>query len=49
MTTLSRRTGQTHAQLNAELNRLSGVRRITEATVAQLRKRLEVAERLAKR
>ncbi len=49
VTTLSRRTGQTHAQLNAELNRLSGVRRITEATVAQLRKRLEVAERLAKR
>ncbi|QXC63354.1 DEAD/DEAH box helicase [Aquihabitans sp. G128] len=46
---LVRRTGQTHAQVNAELNRLSGVGRITEATVAQLRKRLEVAERLAKR
>jgi superfamily II DNA or RNA helicase len=46
---LSRRSGQTHAQVNAELNRLSGVGRITEATVAQLRKRIEVAERLAKR
>jgi superfamily II DNA or RNA helicase len=47
--TLVRRTGQTHAQVNAELNRLSGVGRITEATVGQLRTRLEVAERLAKR
>lgn len=46
---LVRRTGQTHAQVNAELNRLSGVGRITEATVAQLRKRLDVAERLARR
>jgi superfamily II DNA or RNA helicase len=47
--TLVRRTGQTHAQINAELNRLSGVGRITEATVAQLRRRLEVAEQLARR
>ena len=47
--TLVRRTGQTHAQVNAELNRLSGVGRITEATVGQLRTRLEVAERMAKR
>ena len=46
---LVRRTGQTHAQVNAELNRLSGVGRITEATVGQLRKRLEVAERWARR
>ncbi|MBX3312743.1 MAG: DEAD/DEAH box helicase [Actinobacteria bacterium] len=46
---LARRSGQTHAQVNAELNRLSGVGRITEATVAQLRTRLEVAERLARR
>jgi superfamily II DNA or RNA helicase len=46
--TLVRRTGQTHAQVNAELNRLSGVGRITEATVAQLRRRLDVAEKLAK-
>lgn len=33
---LVRKTGQTHAQINSELNRLSGVGRITEATVAQL-------------
>jgi superfamily II DNA or RNA helicase len=46
---LVRRTGQTHAQVNAELNRMSGVGRITEATVGQLRTRLEVAERWAKR
>ncbi|CAN5797324.1 DEAD/DEAH box helicase [soil metagenome] len=47
--TLVRRTGQTHAQVNAELNRLSGIGRITEATVAQLRTRLDAAERLARR
>jgi hypothetical protein len=47
--TLVRRTGQTHAQVNAELNRLSGVGRITEATVAQLRRRLEIAEQMARR
>lgn len=47
--TLVRRTGQTHAQINSELNRLSGVGRITEATVGQLRRRLEVAEQLARR
>ncbi|MCB1017262.1 MAG: DEAD/DEAH box helicase family protein [Acidimicrobiales bacterium] len=46
---LVRRTGQTHAQVNAELNRLSGVGRISEATVRQLEKRLEVAERLARK
>ncbi|MCB1040110.1 MAG: hypothetical protein KDA94_11385, partial [Acidimicrobiales bacterium] len=46
---LVRRTGQTHAQVNAELNRLSGVGRITEATVSQLRRRLEVGEQLARR
>ena len=43
------RTGQSHAQVNSELNRLSGVGRITEATVGQLQRRLEVAERLARR
>lgn len=48
MATLVRTTGQTHAQVNAELNRLSGVGRITEATVSQLLTRLEVAERLAR-
>jgi acetate kinase len=45
---LVRRTGQTHPQVNSELNRLSGIDRISEATVRQLEKRLEVAERLAR-
>jgi hypothetical protein len=42
---LARRSGLSHAQVNAELNRLSGLRRITEATVAQLDSRLKAAER----
>jgi superfamily II DNA or RNA helicase len=42
---LARRSGLSHAQINAELNRLAGVRRITEATVAQLDTRLRQAER----
>ncbi|MCU1354396.1 MAG: ATP-dependent helicase [Acidimicrobiales bacterium] len=42
---LVRRTGSAHAQVNAELNRLSGVGRITEATVAQLQRRLDAGER----
>ncbi len=46
---LVRKTGMGHAQVNAELNRLSGVGRITEATVGQLRSRLDAAERWAKR
>jgi len=46
---LVRRTGRTHAQVNSELNRLSGIGRITEATVAQLRTRLDAAERWARR
>ena len=29
---LARRTGMTHAQVNAELNRLAGLRRIGDAT-----------------
>jgi len=44
-----RKTGQSHAQVNAELNRLAGIGRITEATVAQLRTRLDQSERWAKR
>ena len=47
--TLAKLTGQSHAQVNSELNRLSGVGRITEATVGQLRRRLEVGEKLARR
>ena len=46
---LVRKTGMGHAQVNAELNRLSGVGRITEATVGQLRSRLDAAERWANR
>ena len=42
---LVRRTPLTHAQVNAELNRLSGVRRIAEATVEQLERRAAVADR----
>jgi hypothetical protein len=42
---LARRTGLSHAQVHAELNLRWGLRRITEATVAQLETRLEQAER----
>jgi len=38
-------TGQPHAQVNGELNRLAGIDRITEATVTQLDKRLVEADR----
>jgi hypothetical protein len=42
---LARRTGLSHSHINAELNRLAGLRRITEATAAQLDTRLRHAER----
>ncbi len=42
---LVRRSRLTHAQVNAELNRLSGVRRVSEATLDQLERRLVAAER----
>jgi superfamily II DNA or RNA helicase len=42
---LARRTGLTHAEVNAELNRRSGLRRVSEATLDQLESRLENAER----
>jgi hypothetical protein len=42
---LARRTGLSHAQVNAELNRQTGIRRITEATIAQLDARLKQADR----
>ena len=42
---LVRSTGWSHAQVNAELNRLSGISRVTEATVTQLRSRLEKGTR----
>jgi hypothetical protein len=38
-----------HADVNAELNRRVGIKRITEATVEQLERRLVVAERWLKK
>ena len=42
---LAKRTKLTHAKVNAELNKLAGVEKVSGATVPQLRKRLRVAER----
>jgi superfamily II DNA or RNA helicase len=42
---LVRRTTLTHGQVNAELNRLSGVRKVSEATIEQLERRIAVADR----
>lgn len=41
---ISRHTGMTHASVNAELNRVSGVRKISDATIEQLDRRLDKAE-----
>jgi hypothetical protein len=41
---LARATGLDHARVNAELNRLSGIRRVTEATEDELRRRLAAAD-----
>jgi superfamily II DNA or RNA helicase len=41
---LVRRTALSHAQVNAELNRLSGVRKVSQATIDQLRARLRAGE-----
>jgi superfamily II DNA or RNA helicase len=38
-------TGMGHAQVNGQLNRLVGLRRIDEATIEQLRRRAQQAER----
>jgi superfamily II DNA or RNA helicase len=46
---IARFTGMTHAQVNAELNRLAGVRRIAEATVTELERRLQHADRWLRR
>ena len=46
---LARRANMTHAQVNQELNRLSGVTRISEATEAQLQRRLDEANRWSRR
>ena len=42
---LVRRTRMTHAQVNVELNRRAGIRRIAEATMPQLEARLDQATR----
>ena len=42
--TLVGRTGWSHSKVNAELNRLAGVTRVTEATVDQLERRLRYGE-----
>jgi superfamily II DNA or RNA helicase len=42
---LVRRTRLTHGQVNAELNRLSKVRRVSEATVDELERRLAAGDR----
>jgi hypothetical protein len=34
-----------HAQINAELNRRAGIKRITEASTAQLQRRLDAAQK----
>jgi superfamily II DNA or RNA helicase len=46
---LVRSTGWSHPNVNAELNRLSGVRRISEATLDQLERRLEHGRKWLKR
>ncbi len=39
-------TGKTHAQINAFLNKKIGIKRITEASVFQLERRLALAKTL---
>jgi predicted component of type VI protein secretion system len=41
---IARATGMTHAAVNGELNRTIGLKRISEATVEQLERRLEKAD-----
>ena len=42
---LARLTGLTHAQVNGELNRRAGIRRVAQATLDQLERRLRMADR----
>lgn len=46
---LVRRTGMGHAQVNSELNRMAGIRRITEATLEQLDRRLRAGDKWLRR
>jgi hypothetical protein len=45
VTSLVHRTKKSHAEVNALLNRRVGIQRITEATIAQLERRLDAARR----
>jgi hypothetical protein len=47
--TLVHLTRMSHAEVNAELNRRVGIRRVTEATIAELERRLDAAERWLKK
>jgi hypothetical protein len=42
---LVHKTGLGHAEVNAELNKRIGLRRVTEATVVKLEKRLQAARK----
>jgi superfamily II DNA or RNA helicase len=42
---LARHTGLTHAQVNGELNRRAGIQRVAQATLGQLERRLQLADR----
>jgi superfamily II DNA or RNA helicase len=42
---IARQTGQTHAAVNNELNRITGLRKVSEATVEDLERRLVRAEK----
>jgi len=46
---LVRHTGMDHRAVNAELNRLAGIRRVSEATVVELERRLDQANRWLRR
>jgi superfamily II DNA or RNA helicase len=46
---LAQQTGKTHAQINGDLNRKAGIKRVSEASVRQLEKRLEVAREWLRR
>ncbi len=46
---LARKTGQNHMQINVELNRLAGIRRIDDATVSHLERRLRAGQQWLER
>jgi hypothetical protein len=49
ITDLVHSTGKSHATLNSDLNRRAGIRRISEATVRQLERRLDLAKGMMRR